>query len=53
MKKIALILLTAFTLSLGAHCFADSYDLSTLRGYQTMQAQTLSDTGTGSLGSGA
>lgn len=52
MKKIVLILLAAFTFSFGAHCFAASYKLSPLRGYQSVQTQTLSDTGTGSIGCG-
>jgi hypothetical protein len=51
MKKIAIILLTTFSLSLGASCFASSYNLSTLRGNHITKTQSLSDTGTGSIGS--
>lgn len=41
MKKIALTLLTLFSLSLGASCFAQSYNLGTLRGYNSEKKVTL------------
>lgn len=51
MRKIAIILLITFTLSLEAVCLADSYDLNTPSGYQTVKAQSLChNTGTGSSG---